>query len=67
MKERAREGISFSSRLRGSDMKIERYKGGRFWAIYDSKGELVAVVVYERGAQEIVRRLSHNESTSSKG
>jgi hypothetical protein len=39
-------------------MKIERYaKNPRFWAIYDEAGELVAVVVYKRGAQEIVKRL----------
>ncbi len=37
-------------------MSIARY--GRFWAIYDADGILVAVVVYKKGAEEIVRRLT---------
>ncbi len=39
-------------------MKIERWKKGRNWAIYDEAGELIAVVVYKKGALEIVRRLT---------
>jgi hypothetical protein len=39
-------------------MKIEKWKDGRNWAIYDTNGELVAVVVYLKGAKEIVRRLT---------
>ena len=38
-------------------MKIEKWKGGRHWAVYDETGELIAVVVYKRGAEEIRRRL----------
>jgi hypothetical protein len=37
-------------------MKVPRYKG-RFWAIYDGAGKLVAVTVYKRGANEVRRRL----------
>jgi antitoxin component YwqK of YwqJK toxin-antitoxin module len=40
-------------------MKIERWKNGRHWAIYDENGELIAVVVYKKGAKEIVKRLMH--------
>jgi hypothetical protein len=43
-------------------MKIERWKDGRHWAIYDETGELIAVVVYKKGAQEIVRRLTANNA-----
>jgi hypothetical protein len=41
----------------GSKMgRYEITKRGKFWAVLD-KGELVAVVVYKKGAVEIVRRL----------
>lgn len=37
-------------------LTIERYKGTRFWAVFRD-GELLAVTVYKRGAQAIVRAL----------
>jgi hypothetical protein len=37
-------------------LRIARYGKGRYWALYDGQ-ELVAVTVYKRGAQEVVRRL----------
>jgi len=37
-------------------MRIERY--GRYWAVYDHDGNLVAVTVYKKGAVEVVDRLS---------
>lgn len=45
-------------------MKIERYKGGRFWAVYDEEGELVCITVYKKGAQEVTRRLQGTEESS---
>lgn len=38
-------------------MNIKKYKTTRNWAIYDSHGELIAVTLYKKGAQEIVRRI----------
>ena len=38
-------------------MSIRKY-GGRYWAVYDSTGELICVCLYKKGAQEVVRRLS---------
>lgn len=40
-------------------LTIERYKGTRFWAVFRD-GELLAVTVYKRGAQAIVRALEAN-------
>lgn len=37
-------------------LTIEKYKGTRFWAVFRD-GELLAVTVYKRGAEEIVRTL----------
>ncbi len=45
-----------------STMRIERWKGGRFWAVYDVDGSLVCVTVYRKGAMEVVRRLQQSES-----
>jgi YD repeat-containing protein len=39
-------------------MRIERYKQGRHWAVYDDAGKLVVVTVYKRGAEEVRRRLT---------
>ena len=39
-------------------MSIRKY-GGRYWAVYDAAGVLVCVCLYKKGAQEVVRRLSH--------
>ncbi len=35
-------------------MEIKKY--GRYWALYD-RGDLVALVLYKKGAIEIMRRL----------
>ncbi len=43
-------------------MKIERYKGGRFWAVYDADGQLICVTVYRKGALEVVRRLQQQNT-----
>ena len=40
----------------GRPMSYEKY--GRFWAVYDEGGNLIAVVVYKKGALEIIRRLN---------
>jgi hypothetical protein len=40
--------------------RVRRWKGGRHWAAYDETGKLIAVVVYKKGAQEIIRRLTAN-------
>ena len=37
-------------------LTIEKYKGTRFWAVFRD-GELLAVTVYKRGAEAIVRTL----------
>ena len=37
-------------------LMIEMYKGTRFWAVFRD-GELLAVTVYKRGAEAIVRTL----------
>src|SRR5207244_420398 len=33
-------------------------KRGRYWAVYDARGELVAVCVYRKGGMEVLRRLA---------
>jgi len=48
-------------------MRIERYKGSRFWALYDEAGTLVVVTVYKRGAAEVERRLTGSQLVYSKG
>ena len=45
-------------------MRIERYKGSRFWALYDEAGTLVVVTVYKRGAAEVQRRLTGSQPVS---
>ena len=37
-------------------LRIERYRGGRHWGLYDGQ-ELVVVTLYKRGAQEVLQRL----------
>ena len=37
-------------------LRIERYRGGRHWALYDGQ-ELVVVTLYKRGAQAVLQRL----------
>jgi hypothetical protein len=43
-------------------LRMERYKAGRNWAVYDDAGKLVVITVYKRGAQEVMRRLSSGSS-----
>ena len=38
-------------------LQITRYHKTRFWALWDGS-ELVAVVVYKKGATELLRRLA---------
>ena len=38
-----------------SRLSIRKY--GRYWALYDAQGTLIAVTVYKRGALEVVRRI----------
>ncbi len=43
-------------------LTIARYKGGRHWAVRETKGgELVVVTLYRKGAVEVVRRLTGQE------
>ncbi len=35
---------------------VERYRAGRFWALYDGR-ELVCVTVYKKGANAVKERL----------
>jgi len=37
-------------------LRMTRYHNSRFWAIWDEQ-DLVAVVVYKKGAAELLRRL----------
>jgi len=39
-------------------VRVERWKDGRAWAVYDEWGELVCVALYRRGADEVARRLT---------
>jgi len=38
-------------------MTITRYGKTRFWAVWDTDGTLIAVCVYKKGAEEVLRRL----------
>ncbi len=38
-------------------LRITRYHKSRYWALWDGN-ELVAVVVYKKGATELLRRLA---------
>jgi hypothetical protein len=42
-------------------LRMDRYPYSRFWAIWDDK-DLVAVVVYKKGATELLRRLQAHAS-----
>ena len=37
---------------------ICKYRNTRYWAVYDANQILVAVILYKKGAAEIVRRLT---------
>jgi len=39
-------------------MSIAKVKNGRAWAVIDDDGTIIALVLYKRGAIEIVRRLT---------
>jgi len=41
-------------------LRIERYKGGRHWAVLDAQGQLVCLCVYRKGACEVARRLERS-------
>lgn len=43
--------------------RIERYNKTRFWAVWCDDA-LVAVVVYRRGARELLRRLAAIDSSA---
>jgi hypothetical protein len=38
-------------------MHIEKYRQGRYWAVYDDAGSLICVTLYKKGAAEVVKRL----------
>jgi hypothetical protein len=42
-------------------LRMDRYPYSRFWAIWDDQ-DLVAVVVYKKGAAELLRRLQAHAS-----
>lgn len=39
-------------------MRIDKWKGGRLWALYDVDGSLIAVFAYKKGAEAVRARLS---------
>lgn len=39
-------------------MRVERYQGSRYYAVYDEHGALICLTVYKKGALEVVRRLA---------
>jgi hypothetical protein len=47
-------------------LRMDRYPYSRFWAIWDNQ-ELVAVVVYKKGAAELLRRLQAPAPPASAG
>lgn len=44
-------------------MRLEKYKGGRHWAVYDGQ-ELVCLTVYKVGGLEVIRRLTTESNKS---
>jgi hypothetical protein len=44
------------------DASMTITKHGRFFALHDTGGELIAITVYKKGAQEIIRRLNAAEA-----
>ena len=36
-------------------MRYEKYKGGRFWAVYNDLNQLVCICVYKTGAINTIR------------
>ena len=48
-------------------LRMDRYPYSRFWAIWDDQ-DLVAMVVYKKGASELLRRLqAHAPPSTSAG
>jgi hypothetical protein len=43
---------------RGGGFTFERYGATRHWKVTDPGGQLVAVVVYRKGAEEVAGRLN---------
>ena len=48
-------------------MEFKKYKGGRYWAVYDEADRLIVVCVYKKGAAEVVRRLDRQEPSPTPG
>ena len=46
-------------------MDIRRYKR-RYWAVYSPSEELIAVCVYKKGAQNVVRLLTEKTASAQK-
>ena len=38
-------------------MRYEKYKGGRFWAVYDDQNQLISVCVYKCGAIGLIKTI----------
>ena len=45
-------------------LRVERYKTTRYWAIWDGP-EFVALMVYRRGALEVLRRLQERAAEAA--
>jgi hypothetical protein len=45
---------------------IERYRGKRFWAVYED-GALLCLTVYKKGAQAVKERLEAGYSVAESG
>jgi hypothetical protein len=44
---------------------IIKQKKSRWWEVRDSKGELVCLAVYRKGAREVVRRLDGRDQMAA--
>jgi hypothetical protein len=49
--------------MNGRPYSCARWPRSRFWAIRDAGGELVALVVYLRGARELLRLLNEERGS----
>ena len=45
-------------------LRIARYKNTRHWAVYEGQ-TLIAVTLYKRGAQEVLRRLQARDEAAA--
>jgi hypothetical protein len=41
-------------------LTVERYRGSRFWGLYEA-GELLCVTVYKKGAEAVKTRIERGE------